>query len=308
MKQKEKKVHPLVKTEILAKRKILENDRLVGFLKSKNIKCFSDQSPKEKFPSFDTVLKNIKIEIIRLPNQPWYLQYKFKNSHGEVRVYLHGDFRKDRPTFIYHHGIGEIYHPLQIKLIFEKSFIGKFNFFSIKTSHHENIKQIINNYINNFTNMTCGVAGSLLALDEVVNLHKSICNTPTVACGISLGGIVTSLHYYFYGTCDFYFPLAAFPDLPKILLNSTYKPFVDNQDLLGKNKSFLNSFEVPNPTAQRHAKIFPILGKYDATVNYQDAKNWWRGQRILSLDTGHSSIFVKGKEIQSYILSKINLR
>ena len=300
------KFHPALKVELLTKKRVLENKKVVDFLKKKDIQCLKDQNYKENILPLSYILQNISIKKYFTPNYPWEISYRFKESHGIVKIHLHNKFNSEKPSFIYHHGLGEIYHPMQIHFLFNQSFLENFNVFSIKASHHESVGQVLNTYINKLINFNSGIAGSFYAFDEVIKMHHMVSHTPVIACGASLGGIVASLHYYYEGTADLYFPIISHPDLSKIALDPIHKSVIQNQELLKQNESFKTCYRIPTNLASRPKnKIFPILGKLDLTVNYKDAQKWWRGYQVLALDTGHSSIFFKRKEIQNYILSKI---
>lgn len=300
------KLHPALKVELLTKNKFLKNARVIDFLKRKGLQCLKDQDYKENILPFSYILQNITLKKYFTPNFPWEISYRFKESQGTVKIHLHNKFDPEKPSIIYHHGIGEIYHPAQIHFVFNQSFLENFNVFSIKASHHESVGEVINSYINNLTNFNSGIAGSYYAFDEVIRLHHEMSQKPVIACGVSLGGIIASLHYYLEGSADLYFPIISHPDLSKIILDPTHKSVIRNQELLKKNASLKTCYKIPSNLMSRpKVKIFPILGRLDLTVNFEDAQKLWSGYQVLTLDTGHSSIFFRRNEIQSYILSKI---
>lgn len=302
-----KNIPPAVKAELIAKNTLLEGGKATNFLVKKGVVGLKNQEPNEKITTFQNIVKNIQIKSVFTPNNPWEIQYKFKQSEGTNKIYLHNKFDKQRPSLIYHHGLGEIYDPLELNIIFDKSFLDRFNIFTIKISHHDTAKDIIDSFLNRLENIASAMAASFHALDELVCLHKSLSSTPVVACGVSMGGMVVSQHYFLKNSADYYFPLAAHPDFSRVLTDPRYKNVISNQDRLRKNLSFVNCFKVPSKYLKRPKnKIFPILGTYDLTVKYEDSLNWWRNYTILSLETGHSSIFIKKAQIQKYILSKIS--
>jgi len=290
----------------LAKNRVLKNARVVDFLKRKGLQLLKDQDYQENVIPFSDILQNISVKKYYTPNFPWEISYRFKKSQGVVKIHLHNKFDPEKPSIIYHHGIGETYHPMQIHFVFNQSFLEKFNVFSIKASHHENVRQVINSFINNLTNFNSGMAASYKAFDEIIRLHHSMSGTPVIACGVSLGGIIASLHYFFEGSADIYFPIISHPDMSRIILDPIHKSAILNQELLSKNRSLKTCYKIPAEMMLRPKdKIFPILGKHDLTINYRDAQSLWKGYEVLALDAGHSSIFFKRKEIQDYILSKI---
>lgn len=301
-----KNIPGAVKAEIVTKNMLLEGGKTTDFLISKGVTGLKDQDPKENISPFNHILNNIEIQTVFTPNNPWELQYKFKKSEGIIKIYLHNKFDRQKPSFVYHHGLGEIYDPLELNIIFDKSFLRKFNVFTIKTSHHETASEVIDSFLNSLTNTASGMAASYLAVDKIIELHRSLAVTPVIVCGVSMGGMVSSLHYFLKNSADYYFPLAAHPDFSKVFLDPRYKNVIPKQDLFRKNPSFVNCFKIPSKFLERpKSKIFPILGTYDLTVKYEDALDWWKDYSVLSLETGHSSIFIKKSQIQKYILSKL---
>lgn len=301
-----KNIPGAVKAEIITKNMLLEGGKTTDFLISKGVTGLKDQDPKENIPPFDQILKSIEIKTVFTPNYPWEMQYKFEESEGTVKIYLHNKFDNLKPSLIYHHGLGEIYDPLELNIIFDKSFLSRFNVFTIKISHHESATEVINSFLNSLTNIASAMAASFNALDKIIELHKSLTSTPVVASGVSMGGMISSLHYFFKCSADYYFPLAANPDFSKVFLDPRFKNVIPKQNLYRKNPSFVNCFKIPAKFLERPKnKIFPILGTYDLTVKYEDSLDWWKGYNTLSLETGHSSIFIKKEQIQKYILSKL---
>jgi len=307
MNNKNNGLPPKVKVELFTKRKILASPRIVDFLQNRDIRCLKDQDINEKITPFSQVFKDLKTKNLFTPNHAWEISYRFKNSSGIVKIHLHNKFDPEKPSFIYHHGLGEIYFPVQMYFVFDRTFSDKFNLFSIKAGHHDKFSDVINSYINNITNFEAGIAGSLTAVEEIIALNKKLSQKPSLVCGISLGGIVASLHYYYNNTADLYFPTISHPDLSKILLDPVYESIIPKQKELQKNTSFINCFQIEKQLLNKSKnKIFPILGKLDMTINYRDSQKWWKGYNIMALDTGHTSIFVKKKEIEDYILDKLS--
>jgi hypothetical protein len=177
----------------------------------------------------------------------------------------------------------------------------------IKASHHDKITQVINKYVNNFDNFAVGTAVSIIAIKEIINFHNSLSKKPIIVTGFSLGGIVTSLHYFYFNTAHYYFPIIAYPDLSNIILDKNNKEFIYNYDLLEKNKSIRESFKIPSQLKDKPKdKIFPILAEADELVRFKKARKFWKDYEVKTLNIGHFSIFMKRKEIREYILSKID--
>ncbi|MBU0569810.1 hypothetical protein KKB40_03440, partial [Patescibacteria group bacterium] len=233
--------NPLPKVESKAF-EFIAKEGFVNFLKKHCLLFFTDQNPREKVPTFQQILNNINYSVLKLPNQPWEISYSYKNSHGITKVNLHNKYNKNKPSMVFHHGLGTINRPgLQLRLMADAKIKSKFNLFSIRASNHESSQKIIKSCINNFTNITSTLCASILAVNEVVNFHKNNSKAKIAIVGFSLGGVVTSLHHFYYNTADYYFPVISYPNIGSALIKTgKFKHLVKNYEKVKKNKSIIN--------------------------------------------------------------------
>jgi len=304
---RDKTPNPLPKVESKAF-EFIAREGFNKFLKKHDMLLFANQNPKEKVPTFQEILNNISYSVLKLPNQPWEISYSYKNSQGITKVRLHNKFKKNRPSLVFHHGLGAISRPkLQLRLIADTKIKTKFNVFSILASNHESSQKVIKSCVNNFVNLASTTCASVLAVNEIVNFHKNNANTKIAITGLSLGGVVSSLHYFYFNTANYYFPIVSYPNLGSALTKTKgYKHVVNNYKSISKNKSIINSFSIPKEFLSRPKnKIYPTLGKFDEIFNYEDTQKFWKGYETITFDTGHFSIFSKGKEVRKLILDKV---
>ena len=127
--------------------------------------------------------------------------------------------------------------------------------------------------------------------------------------GLSLGGAVISLHYFFFNAADVYFPILAYPNFGEIMIRKSHKGFIHKYEKMSKNKSLFDCFDIPKELKNRSDKnkVFPILGSQDELINYKGASKFWRGYQLKSFDVGHYTIVLKVNEIRKYILSNISI-
>ena len=297
------KTNPIVKIE----RKTissLRQSRIDRVLRRYKIMLLHEQDPKEIIPSFQEIINEINYSVIKLPNKPWEINYNFKDASGTTKVHLYNEYDPDKPTLIFHHGLASR-NQLHLKVFLNDEFLQKFNVFSIRASNHESTSKVLRSCINNFTNLAATTCGSVLAVDEIVDFHKNNSLKPVIMVGFSLGGVVASLHYFFFNAADLYFPLLAYPNFGEILIRKSHKGYIYNYDEIVKNKSFLKCFDIPKDMKERAEKnkIFPILGKEDELINYKDASKFWKGYKVQSFDVGHHTIAFKINHIRKFILS-----
>ena len=283
----------------------LKNENLTRFAGKYKVQLLSDQSPTEHVPKFQDILNKINHTHTKLPGRPWQINYKYKKSEGVTKIYLHNDFIANRPTIIFHHGLGRL-NPLHLKIFANNIIIEKFNVFSIKAAHHDSVDELSNKFLNSFVNISTCFCASVLAIDEIVDFHKNNSNQKVAVVGVSMGGTITALHYFFFDTADFYFPIISYPNFGEIILDKNVKEFVANYDKLVKNKSIKKVFAIPDDLKNRPKdKIFPILADSDELVNFEKALNFWKGYEITTFNVGHNTIFIKTGEIRKLIISEL---
>jgi hypothetical protein len=276
------------------------------FLKKNNFQMFTNQDPSENVALFTDVLKTGSYELTCLPNSPWEIKFAYKKQKGVAKVYLLNKYDPEKPSFIFHHGLGEIFYRAFLDILIDKSYFDKFNIFAIKAGNHESAKNIFNNFLSTFDQTVSNIFGSIMAINEIIKYHKSQSTKKCVVAGFSLGGTIISLHYFHFGSADYYFPINSYPNMGEIFFDEIHAGLIHNYQLLKKNVSFQKCFEIPiENRQQKSAKIFPILSKYDVTVHHPCAKKFWKNYQTLIVNTGHISVLLEAKKIRSYILSKI---
>lgn len=239
----------------------------------------------------------------------WTLTTSYNGDSRPTSIILLNGFDLQKPSLIYHHGAGST-HPLRdFNLIFGKDFPRQFNIFIVHAQYHTSKKVYLNQSVDSFIHHQETFAGSVLAYEEIVQYHKSKSQLPIIATGSSMGGIVSSLHAFYFGTADYYFPLVAYPNVGEIFTGPTYKTAVADWADKGHNQSYLSSFVVQQINPALHSKVFPILGSADRIVPFEKSSKFWQdnGFTIKVFPYGHFTPGVVGSEIRQYISSTIKI-
>ena len=299
------RVNPIVKIEQTTLNS-LRRSRIDRILNRYKKTFLYEQDPNEVIPTFQEILNEMNYSVLKPPNKPWEINYTYKNSSGTTKVHLHDEFDPKKPTLVFHHGLGSR-NQLHLKVFLNGDFVDKFNVFSIRASNHESSAALLKNCINNFTNLAATTCSSVLATDEVVDFHKNNSSKPIFMVGFSWGGVVASMHYYFFNAADMYFPILAYPNFGKIMINKSHKGFIYNFDKISKNRTFFDSFDIPKELKKRadKRKIFPVLGKKDELIRFQDAAKSWKGYKLKTFDVGHYTIALKVNDIRKHILYNV---
>jgi len=145
-----------------------------------------------------------------------------------------------------------------------------------------------------------------LAIDEVVDTHRNNSDQKIALAGVSLGGTIAALHYFYYNSADYYFPIISYPNFGEIILDKNIKEFITNYNKVSKNKSIQRSFRIPKELMNKPKnKIVPILANSDELINFKNASLFWNGYEMVNFNVGHNTIFVKMEEIRKLILNKV---
>lgn len=255
------------------------------------------------FPSFSTLLKDVTSKV----DPEWQVNSSYLGTNCTTKINFMNTYSPLKPTFIFQHGLFITNHKTNLDAIISKSFYKDFNVVSLKAAWHTNPIEVLTNALATFSNTTLMLASSVHAIESVCLFHKSLSTLPLIVCGTSMGGINASNHYFYYNTADYYFPIVAYPNFAKLIINPKYAHFFQDYSRISSNKAYLESLEVPSKYLHKNKdKAFPILGTNDEAVPFSDASSFWEGFSLKTFDCGHFDIVMYAKDIREYILESIN--
>ncbi len=272
------------------------------------LKYYRNDPPGYTPAVFSTILRNVKTKRIRKTPLHWELACTYTNETRETHIYLRHPFDPTKPSVVFHHPSGETNHAFAFNVILGDRIASRCNVFLIKAQKHNSTNEFLHECVDTFLHHQLTFAGSTLAAQEIVNYHRAHSKTKIVISGASMGGIVTTMHAYFFGSADYYVPLAAYPNVGKIFLGNSYKYGVNNWRTLRTRASYLRSFDLPGALKPSLAKrITPVLGIYDNIVPYSDASKFWnqKGVSFKAFPYGHFTPAIKRQKVQQIILTAI---
>ncbi|KKU46353.1 MAG: hypothetical protein UX62_C0014G0005 [Microgenomates group bacterium GW2011_GWA2_46_7] len=255
---------------------------------------------------FKQIADEMQVDLVTI-NNPWEL---ITDYHGEKRVtkiYTLKEFDTQKPTLIFHHGASQTNPIGHLKLVFGKDVYQKYNVYAIHAQNHSTKSDYIHNSVDSFLHHQQTFAGSVLAIEEIYKYHHSRSAMPLIVTGTSMGGIVSSLHAFYFGSADLYFPIVAYPNVGEIFLGKAYKSAVQGWDNKRQNSAYLDSFDIVKFDHSLLNKVFPILGSHDQVVSYEKAHQFWqeKGFHVTVFPYGHFTPGVVPEEIRSMIEEKI---
>ena len=268
----------------------------------------NDPSDYQALP-FSDVLRGTVGVLDQQTNDKWLLNCSYHGDNRSTQILLITKFDPGKPSLIYHHGAGSTTPLRDFNIIFGKPFLDKFNVFVVWAQYHTSKEEYLNQSVDSFLHHQETFAGSVLAYEEIVKFHRGKSEKPIVATGSSMGGIVSSLHAFYFGSADYYFPLVAYPNVGEIFLGQEYKTAVQDWDKKRENNTYLSSFKIDSFDKSLTQKLFPVLGSYDRVVPYEKASKFWqeKGFKVKIFPYGHFTPGVATKDVREYVLTTIGL-
>ncbi len=272
-------------------------------------KYFHNDSENYQVLPFSEVLKGMTISKLDNTESNWVLNTRYKDEDRPTQILLVTEYDSDKPTLIYHHGAGSTKPLKDFNLIFGKQFYEKFNVFVVWAQYHTSKDEYLNKSVDSFLHHQETFAGSVLAYEEIIKYHRQNSQKPIIATGSSMGGIVSSLHAFYFGSADYYFPLVAYPNVGEIFLGNEYKTAVADWDEKRMNETYQSSFVINDFDNSLTKKVFPILGAHDRVVPFEKAIKFWqdKGFEVKVFPYGHFTPGIAAKDVREYIFSSTGI-
>lgn len=272
------------------------------------LKYYRHDPPGHKPLPFSSVISSVHPALQKNSDTHWTLSCEYAKEIRETHVHLLHPYDEAKPSLVFHHPSGETNHTLAYSIILGSVISKHYNIFLIKAQKHSTTTEFLNACVDSFLHHQLTFAGSVLAVETIIKEHRSYSHKPIIVVGASMGGVVASLHAYFYGTADYYVPLVAYLNVGEIFLGNAYKYAVSDLDTKRKIKEYKTSFELTKPFPLTIAKrITPILGQFDTVVSFTKAVSYWKRLYVHCrvYPYGHFTPGIMRKDIQKFILELV---
>lgn len=304
----------LITMTIIFKPEYLLNpiESLVVFLRAQSFRLTKPQYLHNDPPNYQALpFQDILSHTTTTLNQnskTWTLTTSYQGDKRPLTILLLTDYDPAKPTLIYHHGAGDTKPLKDLNIVFGKKFYQDFNTFVIQAQYHTSKREYLEQSIDSFLHHQETFAGSVLAYEEIIRYHRNRSKAPVIATGVSMGGIVSSLHAFYYGTANYYFPMVAYPNAGEIFLGQEYRTAVSDWETKRQNRSYTDSFRIETFDPILKTKVFPILGRHDKVVPFDQSFSFWtnNGFNVKVLPYGHFAPGFAAPAIRRYINSIVN--
>lgn len=272
------------------------------------VKYYRRDALDEKPIAFTAIIKAVRTKTHFLSKTHWVLRCTYGNETRETYIFLKKDFDPKKPSIVFHHPSGETSHSFAANVILGGKLSAYCNIFLIKAQKHDSTKEFLEECVDSFLHHQLTFAGSALAVEAIRRYHHARTKTKIVVTGASMGGIVSSLHAYFFGTADYYFPLAAYPNVGEIFMGSSYRFGIDSWRVRRHNKTYLSSFDFKKPFPKGvTSRITPVLGRCDRIVPFDAAISFWKRNTVICriYPFGHFTPAIVRHEIRQMISEQL---
>lgn len=197
----------------------------------------------------------------------------------------------DYPSIIYHHGASEIPFDYGFKNIFPFSKVDiEANLFLVRAPFHAQRKDFLGGMAAT-ENWLAMKAVSLHVIEQTIGQIRLTSGQPILVGGTSLGGFITNLHHVHFNSADVYTPLLAGLAMDDAFLNSVYSKSVAasakrQPEIMKELFDFQPSFDA---CGHSHDNVFPLLGRHDAIIRFQQQKASYSGLAVEVIDKGHTT-------------------
>ncbi len=247
-------------------------------------------------------LQEVSLEIPQIGGEGDY-EVLANTGVGE----LHAAFRMARwmgescPTIIYHHGASEIPFDYGFKRIFllnkHKTPV---NYFLVRAPFHRSMKEFQHG-IRTLANVAAMLAVSVSLIERLVQLNMKLGVSQILVAGTSLGGFITNLHHIHYNSANVYTPLLAGLAMHDAYLKSVYSRAVsaeakENGTVIESILNFENDFARTD-----HSNVFPLLGRFDQLIRYEQQKFSYGDCPVASIDKGHTTGALSYRQLRRHV-------
>jgi hypothetical protein len=256
---------------------------------------------------YTDILHNAHVKTIKEDKTTWSVHTTYNDETRISKFFAYNSFNPDRPTFIFHLGAGHSRYSIQTRILFGKKLFEGFNVFFIEAQHHSNRINYILNCLDTFLHLQETIIGSVLTVEEIVSYVKSKSTKSIIVSGLSTGGTIATLHHFHFDSAHAYFPIVAFPNIPKLFHVGPYKHLIHKNMNTVSLKNYIQSFEIPKKYIEKEKKssLFPIIATKDDIVPFSTCKEFWKNYKALYCECGHFSIAFYAKEIREFLYAHL---
>ncbi len=156
--------------------------------------------------------------------------------------------------------------------------------------------------IARLSNYTFMLAASAQLVEELTQqLHQRGCPR-VIVTGVSLGGIVTNIHFTYFHSADRYMPMLAGAKIGEVYISSAYAKVASDYGKL-KPENLRRALNFEADMRQRDPKkVFPLMAEYDQLIELNVQKGAYEADRIHLIPFGHATGALKSGLLREHIL------
>ena len=236
----------------------------------------------------------------------WSVTVRSGRSRRTARVHWRSPPRRGRPVLVFHPGAGSVPHDKSFQRVIPPHCLESWNVAHIEPACHRSLKDYFRRAFDSLEHLQLLFAASIQAFESVSRWAVRNGAPFVVYCGVSLGGILTSLHMCFFGSAHMYLPILAGLDVHHLFFIGSNRALVHRAKLrrgLACYRRALDFSPLLSETPRR--PCFPLLAKHDLLVDYERAKQTWKGYPVSTIKRGHVSGVVSFQAMTEHLLTHV---
>jgi pimeloyl-ACP methyl ester carboxylesterase len=266
----------------------------------------NDPCEEFEYRDFSEILRQHPPTIHDETETGWRTAINVEGTERNARVHWRRPPEPGRPVLVYHHGAGSIPHDKVFNRIVPKGVLEHWNLASIQAPAHRSLKDFFTNGFDSLFHIQLMLAASTQAF-ESISRWAVLHGAPYVAyCGVSLGGIICTLHMCHYGSANLYLPMLSGMDVHHLVLEGSSKSLTDRAELRSRFECYKKALDfTPLLAAAPRRPCFPLLAKHDVMMDYRRALRAWKGYPIRTIERGHSTGVVTYQAFTEHLLTHL---
>lgn len=242
----------------------------------------------------------------RLDEKSWSVTLHAGGAQRTARVHWREEPTPGRPVLVYHHGAGSIPWDKVFGRLLPPDLLQGWNVACIQAASHRSLREYFDSAFDSLDHAILLFATSIHALESVARWSVRHGAPYTAFCGVSLGGMMTSLHMCAFGTGDIYIPALAGLNIHHLFFSGTNRALAHRRAVRSRMKCYRDALDFTDWIgAATRRPCFPLLAKHDLMVDYEEAKRCWSGYPISTIKRGHTSGVSSYHQITEHFLTHL---
>lgn len=271
-------------------------------------KRYFRNDPLTEFPFVDTreLILGLQPRVAQTGKLEWSITIEAEGTQRTAKIHWRDEPRPGKPLLIYHHGAGSIPYDQSFNRILPPGSLEAWNVGCIQAACHDSLRGYFKNAFDRLLHMQLLFGASVHAFQFASRRAVELGSPFTAFCGVSIGGLVSSLHMMLYSSADLYLPMLAGLDMHHTFMRASTRPLTDQPEKRAKLACYRSALDFsPWLTNAPKRPCFPLLAEHDRLMDTKRAQRTWKGYTVKTIPRGHASGVMAYKALAEHVLTHL---